>query len=122
MQVEETTPQMKRAPYRLFVDNPQNDDNSICAMNQDKMKELKIYNGDPVLLRGKRRNTTLCIAIKDNTLDVSKVGVNKVVRNNLRVKTGDLLTVKNAPEVPNLKKIHVLPYSDTIEGLTGNIA
>lgn len=43
------------------------------------MRELKIFNGDPVLLRGKRRNKTLVIAIKDNKLDSGKIAINKVV-------------------------------------------
>ena len=111
----------KRAPNRLVADEPKNDDNSIVCMHEAKMKELKIFNGDPVILRGKRRNETLCIAIRDNTIDQTKMGVNKVVRNNLRVRLGDLVAVRPAPEVPNLKKLHVLPYKDTIEGLTGNI-
>ncbi len=91
-------------------------------MHESKMKELKIINVDPVILRGKRRNETLCIAIWDNTIDTNKLGINKVVWSNIRVRLGDLVTVKPAPEVPNLKKIHILPYKDTIEGLTGNVA
>lgn len=91
-------------------------------MHEQKMKELKVFNGDPVLLRGKRRNKTVCIAIKDNKLDPQKIAINKVVRNNLKVKLGDLVTLSSVEQVPNLKKIHVLPYADTIEGLTGNIA
>jgi transitional endoplasmic reticulum ATPase len=66
------------------------------------MKELKIFNGDPILVKGKRRNTTLLIAVKDNRLTNSKVGVNKVVRGNLKVKIGDLVTVKPAEAVPDL--------------------
>lgn len=93
---------MQRAPNRLTVENPTNDDNSICLLNENKMKELKIFNGDPVLLRGKRRNKTLCIAIRDNKLDGQKVSVNKVVRNNLKVKLGDLCTVTALEQVPNL--------------------
>jgi transitional endoplasmic reticulum ATPase len=64
-------------------------------MNDAKMKELKIFNGDPVLLRGKRRNKTLCIAIRDNKLEAGKIAINKVVRNNLKIKLGDLVTVTN---------------------------
>lgn len=62
-------------------------------MTEEKMKELKIFNGDPVLLKGKRRNKTLCIAIRDGKLENEKIAINKVVRNNLKVKLGDLLTV-----------------------------
>ena len=69
MDIEKQEEQIKRAPNRLTIENPTNDDNSICAMNEEKMKELKIYNGDPVLLKGKRRNKCLCIAIRDNKLD-----------------------------------------------------
>jgi len=126
MDIEDNQPkklQAHRAPNRLIVDNPTNDDNSICIMHETKMKELKIFNGDPVLLKGKRRRKTLCIAIRDNTIgDVQKVAINKVTRNNLRSKLGDIITVNSVPEVPNLQKIHVLPYADTIEGLTGNLA
>ena len=122
MEVEKDDKVMKRAPNRLIVENPTNDDNSICLLNEKKMKELEIYNGDPVLVKGKRRNKTLLIAIRDNNLDEQKVAFNKVVRNNLKSKLGDLCTVSSVNECPNLKKIHVLPYSDTIEGITGNIA
>jgi transitional endoplasmic reticulum ATPase len=39
-----------RAANRLMVEEPTSDDNSICLMHEDKMRELKIFNGDPVLL------------------------------------------------------------------------
>ena len=112
----------KKAPNRLVVDEPRNDDNSIIAMNEAKLKELKIFNGDPVILKGKRRHQTLCIAVRDNNVPPEKCGINKIVRNNCRVKIGDIVNVKSAAQVPNLKKIHILPYADSIEGLTGNIA
>lgn len=47
--------------------------------------------------------------------------MNKVVRKNLRVRLGDVITIKPAPEVPNLTKLHVLPLDDTIEGITGDL-
>jgi len=111
----------KKAPNRLISEDPKNDDNSIALMHEEKMKELKIINGDPVILRGKRRHETLCIALRDNTLDPSKIGINKIVRGNIRVRLGDLVTVKVPEEVPNFKKVQILPYKDSIEGLTGNI-
>ena len=125
MQIEnkEKAPvQAMKTPNKLIVEEPKNDDNSICCMNEKKMKELNIYNGDVVELRGKRRHKTLCIALRDNTVEENKIAVNKVVRNNLRVRLSDTINVVASPEVPNLKKLHLLPYADTIEGLTGNIA
>merc|ERR1711916_75182 len=46
---------------------------------------------------------------------------NKVVRKNLRVHLGDVVTVNSCPDVPYGKRIHVLPLDDTIEGVTGNL-
>lgn len=41
---------------------------------------------------------------------------NKVVRKNLRVRLGDLITVSACGDVPYGKRVHVLPVDDTIEG------
>lgn len=126
MQIEPKTDdkalEAKRQPNRLIVEDTKNDDNSIVCMHEQKIKELKIFNGENVILVGKRRHKTLCLVVRDNTIPVDRVSVNKCVRNNLRVKLGDLVTVRPEPNVPNLKKIHILPYKDTIEGITGNIA
>ena len=46
--------------------------------------------------------------------------MNRVVRNNLRVRLGDIVAVSACPDVKYGAKIHVLPIDDTIEGLTGN--
>ncbi len=48
--------------------------------------------------------------------------MNKVVRKNLRVRLGDVITVNPEPDVPYGKRIHVLPIDDTIEGVGGNRA
>jgi hypothetical protein len=44
-----------------------------------------------------------------------------VVRKNLRVRLGDVVTVTACADVPYGKRIHVLPMDDTIEGVTGNL-
>ena len=54
--------------------------------------------------------------------DDKNILMNKVVRRNLRVRMGDIVAVHPCPnDVPNASKIHVLPFSDSIEGITGNI-
>ncbi len=40
----------------------------------------------------------------------------QVVRKNLRVRLGDLITVSACGDVPYGKRVHVLPVDDTIEG------
>lgn len=47
--------------------------------------------------------------------------MNKVVRSNLRVKLGDIVSVHQCPNVKYGKRVHVLPVDDTIEGLTGSL-
>ena len=43
----------------------------------------------------------------------------QVVRNNLRVRLGDVVSIAACPDVKYGTRIHVLPIDDTIEGLTG---
>jgi len=44
-----------------------------------------------------------------------------VVRKNLRVRLGDIVSVHQCPDVKYGKRIHVLPFEDTIEGISGNL-
>lgn len=59
------------------------------------------------------------IAISDEECTDGSIKMNKVVRKNLRVKLGDLVSLHSAGEVKYGKAIHVLPFSDTTEGITG---
>ena len=45
----------------------------------------------------------------------------QVVRKNLRVRLGDLITIQAQEDVPYCKKVHILPLDDTIEGVSGNL-
>jgi transitional endoplasmic reticulum ATPase len=77
--------------------------------------------GEPLLIKGKKRKETLCIALTDNKMEDGKIRMNKVVRKNLRVRLGDCVTIKPSADVPNLTKIHILPLDDTIEGISGDL-
>lgn len=73
------------------------------------------------MLRGKKRKDTVCIALVDNELEDGKIRLNKVVRNNLKVRLGDLVTVTACGDIPYGQRVHILPLDDTIEGITGNL-
>merc|ERR1712000_436903 len=111
----------KKAPNRLLVEDAVSDDNSVVSLHPTKMEELKLFRGDTVELKGKKRKNTICIVLSDDTCDPHKVRLNKVVRQNLRVRLGDVVSIHQCPEVPYGKRVHVLPLDDTIEGLTGNL-
>jgi len=111
----------KKRPNRLMVDEATNDDNSVVALHPSKMEELQLFRGDTVLLKGKRRKDTVCIVLADETCDLNKIRMNKVVRTNLRVRLSDLVSVHPCPDVKYGKRIHVLPLDDSIEGISGNL-
>merc|ERR1712168_1435579 len=111
----------KAKPNRLVVEDAVNEDNSVVALSQAKMDELQLFRGDTVLLKGKKRRETVCIVLSDDSIGNDKIRLNRVVRNNLRVRLGDIVAIQACPEVKYGKRIHVLPIDDTVEGLTGNI-
>merc|ERR1719399_394651 len=111
----------KRAPNRLVVEEAINDDNSVISLSQAKMEELNLFRGDNVLIKGKKRKDTVCIVLADEGLEDSKVRMNKIVRKNLRVRLGDVISIHACGDVPYGKRVHILPLDDTIEGLTGNL-
>lgn len=113
------------------------------------MDELQLFRGDTVLMKGKKRRETVCIVLSDDTCSDEKVRMNRVVRNNLRVRLGDVIrwgrtgpcptfiymcvqmlshsnhnffpSIQPCPDVKYGKRIHVLPIDDTVEGITGNL-
>lgn len=113
--------QRKKSPNRLVVEEAVNDDNSVVALHPKTMDALQLFRGDTVLLKGKKRKDTVCIVLTDDTVDEAKVRMNKVVRKNLRVRLGDVISVHQCTDVKYGKRIHVLPIDDTIEGITGNL-
>ena len=113
----------KKAPHKLMVEETGQDDNSVVEMTQAKLDELKLYSGDTVLLKGKKRKDTVCIAMaaeQSDTLTDDKIRMNKVVRQNLRVRLGDVVQVHACPDVPNGQRVHILPFEDSVEGISGN--
>merc|ERR1712023_98576 len=85
------------------------------------MDELQLFRGDTILLKGKKGHDTVCIVLSDEETQDANVRMNKVIRKNLRVRLGDLVTLNSCGDVPYGKRIHVLPLDDTIEGVSGNL-
>ena len=86
-----------------------------------QMDELQLFRGDTVLLKGKKRKESVCIVLSDDTVTDDKIRMNRVVRNNLRVRLGDIVAIQSCPDVKYGKRVHVLPIDDSVEGLTGEI-
>jgi hypothetical protein len=70
----------------------------------------------------KRRDTVLiCLSSRADDVEEGRIQMNKVARNNLRVKLGDLVNVHQCLDIKYGKRVHILPFDDSIEGLSGNI-
>lgn len=76
-----------------------NDDNSIIALSNNTMETLQLFRGDTVLVKGKKRKDTVLIVLADDELDDGSARMNRVVRHNLRVKHGDIVTVHPCPDI-----------------------
>jgi len=111
----------KARPNRLIVEEAINEDNSVVSLSQAKMDDLKLFRGDTVMLKGKRRRETVCIVLSDETASDEKIRINRCVRNNLRVRLGDIVSIQACQDVKYGKRVHILPIDDTVEGLTGNL-
>ena len=111
----------KAKPYRLLVEESVNEDNSVVSVSQAKMDSLQLFRGDSVLLKGKRRREAVCIVLSDDNLSDEKIRINRIVRNNIRVRLGDVVSISACPDVKYGRHVHVLPIDDTVEGLTGNL-
>ncbi|XP_003737268.1 transitional endoplasmic reticulum ATPase [Galendromus occidentalis] len=111
----------KDKPNRLLVDEAVTDDNSVIHLSQAKMDELNLFRGDTVLLKGRKRRETVAIVISDDTCPNEKIRMNRCIRNNLRVRLGDVISVQGCPDIKYGKRIHVLPIDDSVEGLTGSL-
>ncbi|KAK3822505.1 MAG: transitional endoplasmic reticulum ATPase [Linnemannia elongata] len=111
----------KSAPNKLIVDDATNDDNSVLALSTATMEKLQFFRGDMVLVKGKKRRDTVLIVLADDSVEDSKVRINKVVRQNLRVRLGDVVSLHTCTDIKYGKRIHVLPVDDTVEGVTGNL-
>merc|ERR1719297_133919 len=117
---------IKRSPNRLMVDDVtevvQGDgDNSCVLLSVAKMEELGLFRGDSVLIKGKKRHSTVCIALANEQTDGGKIRMNRVIRKNLRVKLGDVVSLHSAGEVKYGERIHVLPFEDSCDGITGSL-
>lgn len=110
----------KQKPNRLIVDEATNDDNSVVSLSSSSMDALGLFRGDNILLKGKKRRETVAIVLPEEVAE-GRIRMNKVMRQNLRVRLGDVVTVHPCQDIKFGKRVHILPMDDTVEGLTGDL-
>jgi transitional endoplasmic reticulum ATPase len=101
----------KKKPNSLMVTDAINDDNSVIALSNNTMETLQLFRGDTVLVKGKKRKDTVLIVLADDDLDDGSARMNRVVRHNLRVKHGDVVTVHPCPDIKYVSVIFPQPLN-----------
>jgi transitional endoplasmic reticulum ATPase len=72
-------------------------------------------------IQGKKRKDTISIVVADEICEEPKVRMNKVVRQSLSVRLGDVVSLHQCQDVKYGKRVHILPIDDTVEGITRNL-
>lgn len=112
-------------------------------MNGQKMLELGLASGDTVLLKGKKRRSTVATVTEDDGAQEGRIRMSKGVRSNLRyspcaklfklfvvtllyyilsrLKLGDVVTVSQVQDIKKAKFIYCAPFKDAVEGISGDL-
>jgi transitional endoplasmic reticulum ATPase len=61
------------------------------------------------------------ICLESDNVEDDRIRMNKVARGNLCVKLGDKVAVHQCLDIKYGTMVHILPITDTLEDLTGNI-
>jgi len=110
------------SPHRLLVELPSSQDNSVVALNTQRMEELGLFNGDTVLIRGRRGKETVCVVVPDDELPEDRARLPLIATKNLRVSVGeDRVSLKQFPDIKNAKRVHIVPFKDCLEGFEGDV-
>jgi transitional endoplasmic reticulum ATPase len=111
----------KMTPNTLLVDDSIVDDHSTISLSKAKMDELCLFDGDIVLLKGKKRKNTIAVVNTDKSVDANRARMSKVIRSNLRLRLGDAVDVSAMPDVKFAKSVQVLPFKDSVDGINGDL-
>jgi transitional endoplasmic reticulum ATPase len=116
-----TLPEKKTSPNKLIVDDLLTDDNSIAIISTKTLETLGIYNGETLLIKGKKNHSTVCTVVASDKEEEGKIKMNKILRANLKTKIADSVHVTACNDIKYGIKIHVLPFADTVANLTGDL-
>ena len=78
----------------------------ICIL-QATIEQLKIFRDDHLLLKGRKRKDTVCIARASYSVGDHNIEMSNAVRKNLRVRLGDVIFVHACNDVSYGKRIHI---------------
>jgi transitional endoplasmic reticulum ATPase len=111
----------KISPNRLVWKEPTSKDNSIVGINPTRMEQIGLFNGDTVLLKGRRSRETVCVVVPDATIKEEETRLPKSVKRWLKLGQDDRVKITQFPDIKNAKRVHVLPFKDSVQGFEGDV-
>ncbi|CAG8482365.1 2800_t:CDS:2 [Paraglomus occultum] len=104
----------------LIVEDTIRDDNSLMILSPAAMKKLRLYCGATALIEGRKGYNTILIVWADEGCEDVKVRINQVVRTNLRVRLGDVVSIQLFSDIKDGRRVQLLPIDNTVEGVMGD--
>ncbi|CAI7617193.1 unnamed protein product [Penicillium crustosum] len=103
------------------VANAVYDENSAVTVSEKTMETLQLSRGDTVLIKEKNGRDTVLVVLSRNNLEDGYAYINRVVRDNLRVREGDVITMRSYLNIQYAKRITVQPTANNLEGFTSSL-
>jgi len=93
--MDKVTTALNKKKNRFIVEEvlENSGDNSASYINSLDVETLGLFRGDTVLLKGRKKKDTVSIIMSEDSCEVGKIRINKVIRNNIQVKLGDIITL-----------------------------
>ena len=79
------------------------------------LQKLNLFKGDAFYVKSHLNKRTVLIALTDEKIEFGKVKLNKTICKNIGVCHGNEVQITSTNELNNLKKVHILPYKDTLK-------
>merc|ERR1712038_503229 len=79
---------------QFIVQDYEAEERSCVFLNYENLKKLLWGNyGDVLLLKGRRGKEFACIVLPDDTISKRGIGINRMIRDRLQVRVGDIVTI-----------------------------
>ncbi|CAI7587081.1 unnamed protein product [Penicillium palitans] len=85
------------------------------------MESFPFLRGDSVVITERNGKDTVLIVVSNDDLEDGYAYVKRVVRDNLRVRQGDVITIHPCLDSRYVRRIVILPTADSVEGFTGSL-
>ena len=98
------------------------DDNSILVLSPNAAEALKMFPGDIARVEGPEGMCTILVLLVDKDLEDGECSLNCTARENVNVDFGGRVSITHmSAYIGYLKHVNILPFADTIHGLTGSL-